>query len=259
MQFLAALSATRGAREYQEDTAALWPAPTAADQASSEASPILVAVLADGMGGHAGGALASRMVCEKFMTAISDDEPDREILMQGVIAANQAVEATINVRPELTGMGSTLVGALFKAGAMHWVSVGDSPLYLYRRGEIALINEDHSLAPALDQLAREGKITAEQARSDPRRHMLRSAVTGETLELVDVSQTPLELDAEDLIIVASDGINTLEDDEIARVVTAYARDGAAAVANAIIRAVEDMRAPHQDNTTVIVVCPRVSD
>ncbi|MEQ1615355.1 MAG: serine/threonine-protein phosphatase, partial [Hyphomicrobiaceae bacterium] len=131
----------------------------------------------------------------------------------------------------------------------------DSPLYLYRRAEIALLNEDHSLAPALDQLAAEGKITEAAARSDPRRHMLRSAVTGEELDLVDLSRKALALDDGDYVILASDGIHTLDEAEIARIVTGYAEAGPQAVADALIRAVLELREPHQDNVTIIAVRP----
>ncbi|MFM1813623.1 MAG: hypothetical protein RLZ98_318 [Pseudomonadota bacterium] len=215
----------------------------------------LYAALADGMGGHTAGALASKMVCEAFISTAKTGEPTDDRLVGGLEAANTAIAEIVAARPELSGMGSTLVASSFTSEGMSWVSVGDSPLYLWRRGEIALLNEDHSLAPALDQLAREGKITEAQARQDPRRHMLRSAITGEDLELVDVSRKPLQIEDGDYFILASDGIHTLEQDEIARVVTAFAPDGAVAVAEALIRAVSDMRAPHQDNTTVIAVRP----
>lgn len=257
MKFEAATCASKGARTYQEDSSALWPegSAEAASGDTGGSAGVLIAALADGMGGHAGGAIASQMICEQFMGTSAGPQPSREMLLAGLEAANIAVAETIMARPELTGMGSTLIGACFTGEGLMWVSVGDSPLYLYRRGEVALLNEDHSLAPALDQLAREGKITEIQARQDPRRHMLRSAITGEDLELVDVSKKPLQLEDGDLVILASDGIHTLELDEIARIVTAYGRDGAKPVAEALIRAVENMRAPHQDNTTVIVVKP----
>ncbi len=116
-----------------------------------------------------------------------------------------------------------------------------------------MLNEDHSLAPALDQAAAAGRISYEEARSDPRRHMLRSAVTGEDLELVDLSAKPLPIDPGDNIVMASDGIHALENSEIARVILAYAGDGPAAIAAALIRAVEAVRDPQQDNTTVVVV------
>jgi protein phosphatase len=85
--------------------------------------------------------------------------------------------------------------------------------------------------------------------------MLRSAVTGEDLDLVDVSRKPLTLEPGDYVILASDGLHTLDMGEIERIVAAYAQDGAEAVADALIRAVEAMRDPHQDNTTVIAVRP----
>jgi serine/threonine protein phosphatase PrpC len=249
--------ATRGARNYQEDTAVVWPG---ADQSAPAAAPTngnaqpLVAVLADGMGGHAGGALASRMACESFIKAYAANTlPEKERLVEALRAANDAIAATVTSNPMLNGMGSTLVGVVFGKHGVEWVSVGDSPLLLYRRGEIALLNEDHSLAPELDRMAAAGKITAEEARKDPRRHMLRSAVTGEDIDMVDLSRKPLQVEAGDYIILASDGLQTLEHGEIERVVTAYAADGPNAVASALIRAVEAVRDAHQDNATVVVV------
>ncbi|MEI9899030.1 MAG: hypothetical protein WDN31_01655 [Hyphomicrobium sp.] len=155
----------------------------------------------------------------------------------------------------LAGMGTTLVAAVFTNDGVEWVSVGDSPLLLFRRGEIALLNEDHSLAPELDRLAAIGRITPEQAKTDPRRHMLRSAVTGDELDLVDISRKPLLLEDGDYIILASDGLHTLETSEVERIISAYAEDGAESVANALVRAVEAIRDPHQDNTTVLAVRP----
>jgi protein phosphatase len=250
-----AVSATRGAREYQEDTAALWPG-EGPWTPPPDGNGRLVAVLADGMGGHAGGALASRLVCEHFIQSIADHTGEvTDGLVTALAAANDAVAAQVQRNRLLDGMGSTVVGVEFGADHLHWVSVGDSPLYLWRAGEIAMLNEDHSLGPDLDRLAASGVITVEQARRDPRRHMLRSAVTGDDIELVDVSQNPLKLEPGDYVILATDGVQTLDLGEIERLVSAYCRDGAAAVAAALIRAVDGLRELHQDNATVIVVRP----
>ncbi|MBL8847799.1 MAG: serine/threonine-protein phosphatase [Hyphomicrobium zavarzinii] len=239
---------TKGARSHQEDTALFWSGEDAA------APGAVVAVLADGMGGHAGGALASRMACESFIKAYADqDGPNTERLIEALTAANQAIADTVDANPMLAGMGSTLVGVTFGADGIEWVSVGDSPLLLYRRGEIALLNEDHSLAPELDRLAAAGAISEDEARRDPRRHMLRSAVTGDDIDLIDLSRRPLKVEPGDYIILASDGLQTLESMEIERIVAAYAEDGAVAVANALIRAVEALKDPHQDNATVVAV------
>lgn len=251
-EFEHAWHTTRGARQYQEDSAIIGPG--GANGSGSGGDLPLVAVLADGMGGHTGGALASHVCCERFLEAFMQrGGPVSDRLREALDAANGAVAQTIIANPALSGMGSTLIGVAFSDGGVEWVSVGDSPLWLFRRGEIALLNEDHSLAPELDRLAQTGRITIEEARTDPRRHMLRSAVTGDELDLIDQSQNPLILEQGDYVILASDGLHTLEDYEVGRIVAAYAGDGPDAVAGALIRAVEAVRDPHQDNATVIAV------
>lgn len=252
--FNSSIRASRGARRYQEDAALAHPLTIGAG--GNGEPEHLVAALADGMGGHAGGALASRTVCESFIAAVAQAEgSSRDRLMAGLNDANAAIAEHVAGNPSLNGMGSTLVGALFGPDGVQWVSVGDSPLYLYRNHEIALLNEDHSLAPALDQMAADGRLTIAEARSDPRRHLLRSAVVGEDLDLVDLSRRALELQAGDCVVLASDGIHTLDTDEIARVIAAYWQDGCAAIADALVRSVEQVRDPHQDNVTVLVVQP----
>ena len=150
-------------------------------------------------------------------------------------------------------MGATCVGLVVGEAGLDWISVGDSPLYIHRRGKLRRLNADHSLAPLLDQMVADGKMDAEKARNDTRRHYLRSAVTGEELDLIDVSERPLVLQSGDTVVLASDGLLTLEDDDIRRVIMAYSGDGAAALADALLRAVDTVGLPHQDNTTVIVL------
>ena len=256
LTFDRAMRATRGAREYQEDTALLWPGddPLAPGMDASARPGRLLAVLADGMGGHAGGALASRMACDQFLKTYAGHAGDvTTSLLETLAAANAAIATKVGSNPLLNGMGSTLVGVVFEDGGMSWVSVGDSPLLLWRQGEIALLNEDHSMAPDIDKLAAAGKITPAQARRDPRRHMLRSAVTGDDIDLVDISRHPLLLEPGDYVILASDGLQTLEGNEIARIVAAYGADGTEAVAGALIRSIDSLREPHQDNATVVAV------
>lgn len=258
ISFEHAVAATRGARDYQEDTAAFWPGGDdpfiRMIKGKTADSSERFAVLADGMGGHAGGALASRMVCETFLTAAAtEDGTLNDRLMSALSAANAAIATKVAENPVLAGMGSTVIGAAFSERGIEWVSVGDSPLLLYRAGEIAVLNEDHSLAPELDRMVAAGRLSEEEARRDPRRHMLRSAVTGDDIDMVDISRQPLTLEAGDYVILASDGIATLETAEVERIVSAYAKDGSKAVATALIRAVDALREPHQDNATVLVV------
>ncbi|MGE3065547.1 MAG: PP2C family serine/threonine-protein phosphatase [Hyphomicrobiaceae bacterium] len=251
MAFEHARRASKGARNYQEDAAEV----AAGAGRDSDPANALVAVLADGMGGHAGGALASATACAAFLeayaAACADDT--RERLESGLMQANRAIADKIREQPALAGMGSTLVGVTFRPEGVEWVSVGDSPLFLVRRREIALLNEDHSLAPEIDKLAAAGKITWAEARNNPRRHYLRSAVTGDELDMIDRSRRPLPLEAGDVVIVASDGIQTLETRDIERIVSTSADEGAAAIADALLAAIADADDPYQDNTTIIAV------
>lgn len=258
LRFRHATCASQGARGYQEDASAVWSRESTHVRQESSAScdaPALIAVLADGMGGHIGGALASRTICSAFLGAFTMEAsgPVLDRLQAALSAANGAVAERVVENASLSGMGATLVGVTFGADGAEWVSVGDSPLYLIRRGEIARLNEDHSLAPMLDRMVADGRLSAAQAKSDPRRHYLRAAVSGEELDLIDISRRPLLLEDDDVIVVASDGIHTLDDEVIARLVTEHFAEGPDATAGALIRAVDRAGDAFQDNTTVVVV------
>ena len=175
------------------------------------------------MGGHTGGALASGLACKFFLHAYatsSGDVPAR--LAEALDLANAAIAHETAENPALSGMGCTLIGAAFGPEGIEWVSVGDSPLFLVRKGEIVLLNEDHSLAPEIDKLAAAGKISWAAAHADPRRHFLRSALTGTEIDLIDRSRRPLALQPGDVVILASDGIHTISHGEIAKVVASAA-------------------------------------
>ena len=241
MRFAYATRASKGARHYQEDASAVL------DDAGQ-----LTVVLADGMGGHAGGALASSLACKFFLHAFATSKghvPDR--LSESLELANAAIAQETMGNPALSGMGCTLIGAAFGPAGIEWVSVGDSPLFLVRGGEIVVLNEDHSLAPEIDKLAAKGKITWEAAKADHRRHFLRSALTGTDIELIDRSHRPLALQAGDVVILASDGIHTISHAQIARVVAAASTPEAAA--ESLLAAVAAVGDTAQDNTTVAAI------
>jgi PPM family protein phosphatase len=246
---------SKGARGYQEDAARVQAEPGGPDSTGPEQSgrcERLTAVLADGMGGHAGGALASSTACEVFLRAYATaagDVPRR--LSEALLLANEAIAACVDSNPALNGMGCTLVGVACEPSGIEWVSVGDSPMFLVREGEIFLLNEDHSLAPEIDKLAAAGKMSWEDAHADPRRHFLRSALTGTDMELVDRSR--LRLEAGDIVLIASDGIQTLGRPEILAVVQAHLGGGPDAIADALLAAVDAAGDLYQDNTTVVVV------
>lgn len=257
------MRATQGGRRYQEDTCLLWPGEPAT--VLRDAPPLpdghLLAVLGDGMGGHVGGAMASNVACTAFTRNFAGGFVASEHgLMQRLIttleSANGALAQKTFEQPMYNGMGTTLVAAYFAphelGSGLSWISVGDSLLYLWRRGELARLNEDHSLAPELDKMVEAGAMSEQEAHADPRRHFLRSALTGNDIEMIDVTPRPLPLAEGDVVIVASDGLHTLEEDEIARIVEQFKADGVERIAKGLIDAVMAYRLPHQDNTTVIV-------
>ncbi len=258
--FSYASQAIQGAREAQEDACAFASVARAGTvplrRQVAPRSETLLAVLADGMGGHVGGAEASRTACEGFLAAYegSDGAP-RSRLAGALNASNRAISAALARDRSLDGMGCTLIGAAFTPDGLSWVSVGDSPLFLFREDKLYQLNEDHSLAPVLDRLAAQGQMTTVEAESHPRRHFLRAALTGSTIELVDLSTTVLPLRAGDWVVLASDGIEVLSHDELADTLASHSSGGPEGLAQLILSAIEAKADPGQDNATVMAVQP----
>lgn len=213
----------------------------------------VVMVLADGMGGHAGGEVASDLVCtvfaEHFVSKSTETRP-RARLKESMDVANAALGQRIAREPELRGMGCTLIGALKVSDKLLWVSVGDSILFLLRDGKLSRLNADHSLYGELLQMVRDGKISREEADANPRRNALRSAILGGEIALVDINAITLKKG--DLLLLATDGIETLSDTEVRAIMSKEARPDVRAVTSDLLNAVEARNAPSQDNTTVIV-------
>jgi PPM family protein phosphatase len=217
----------QGARPYQEDSWAL----------RNLSDGTLLAVLADGMGGHAGGAVASKLAVDAFLKAVEAGRP----LTDGLRDANDAVRAGAAGKAELAGMGATLVGALLKDDEVRWISVGDSPFYLVTGGKLERLNADHSFAPQIDAMVERGMITAEEAAQHPGRHTLREAVMGEPITLIDEGRR--KLGAGTTLLLCSDGVESLAHEKIAA--------AAGQTVKYILDTVLAVGKPHQDNVTII--------
>ena len=242
----------QGGRDYQEDEFAI----TLLTGESSDGDRLLL-VLADGMGGHAGGKVASETVVQAFWDGFRQPATDIAAnLNAGVRAANEAVRARQQADPALYEMGSTLVAALVRDAHLYWASVGDSLLWVFRNGQITRLNADHSMRPLLLGLVELGRMTEEEARHDPRVHQLRSAITGEDIPLIDIAANGYQLEANDVILLASDGLETLTEAEMEALLTQHGTD-ARALVRALLEAVTEAGKAHQDNTTVLAY--RVGD
>lgn len=237
-----------GDRDYQEDDYGLIEGggPGAAD----------VLLLADGMGGHVSGDTASRMVVKAFVESYNrTDGQIADRLRACLDAANDALADATSRSPELTGMGATVAVAVVSQRGLEWISVGDSPLWLFRDGRLRRLNADHSMAPVLANLVKVGRMTPKQAEMDSNRHALRSAVMGEEIHLIDVSSRPVALRKGDRVLLASDGLMTLKEKKIARILRETHDAPLDDTVGSLIEAVEAAGVPYQDNTTVLLYAP----
>ena len=241
-----------GKREYQEDDFGLLDGRDLGLD-GSEHSMLLVA---DGMGGHVGGATASGLLSKTFVEAYPQTSgPIVDRLRNCLEAANKALADAVAENPTLDSMGSTLVAAVVASEGLHWISVGDSPLWLFRKGRLERLNADHSMAPILEDLVAKGHMTEEDAARDPRRHALRSAVMGDDIHLIDVSSQPVAVEQGDRLLLASDGLLTLDEQEIADILKETQDAPLEDCAAALIQAVEAAEHPYQDNATILLYAP----
>ena len=234
----------RGQRPSQQDNA-FWVRIAATEY---------LLILADGLGGEVAGDVASsvavRSFCDAYEAPANPIEP-RARLMAALQAANLALHDRIVAEPELAGMATTLVAALVYDGLLQWVSVGDSPIWLFRRGEMRRLNAKHSLAGEFAERVAAGEMTAADAAASPARSLLFEAVRGEDIKIVDAPDTPFLLELGDVVVLASDGVESCSPKELAEIVSGG--DAAEELVDRILRAVEAHECTFQDNATLIAI------
>ncbi|MFT5217992.1 MAG: formylglycine-generating enzyme required for sulfatase activity/serine [Planctomycetota bacterium] len=236
-----------GARDYQEDA---YMVNQLGEADNGEICSLVI--MADGMGGHAAGNVASNMVVATFNKTYQSSFPTTQIsetLTDALNRSNDQIRNSVKETPALRGMGCTMVTAYLQDNNLFWVSVGDSHLYLIRDRELIKQNADHSYGAYLDMMKEQGMEIDEQAGMS--RNMLMSAMTGEEISSIDVSESPVKLRDGDRIIVASDGLDTLG----AGAIIQYSSWSSTAkeCVYALLKAVEDANKINQDNTTLIVI------
>jgi len=236
-----------GARDYQEDA---FMVNQLGEAENGDICSLII--MADGMGGHAAGNVASNMVVATFNKTFQSKFPTTkiaEVLTEALNRSNEQIRASVKETPQLRGMGCTMVTAYVQNDNLYWVSVGDSHLYLVRNRELIKQNADHSYGAYLDMMKDQGMDVEEQAGMS--RNMLMSAMTGEEISSIDVSENPVKLKPGDRVIVASDGLDTLG----AGAIIQYSSWSATAkeCVYALLKAVDDANKINQDNTTLIVI------
>lgn len=232
-----------GRRESQQDSFGFSDPSNAAFVAHGG----LVAVVADGMGGLEQGAQASTIAIRAFLDAYAQKTSGESIATALARSLQSANLAVLQIGADC---GTTLVAAVLHDRTLHWVSVGDSALYLYREGDLALLNQPHVYASELDAQAQAGHITPEQASAHPMREALTSYVGHASLPRVDSNIRPFHLDEDDCILLASDGLSkVLSEPEIA----ANMRGTFQERCEQLVASVLSRDIPGQDNITVVAL------
>ncbi|KQQ25495.1 MULTISPECIES: PP2C family serine/threonine-protein phosphatase [unclassified Frondihabitans] len=206
-------------------------------------------VVADGMGGHAGGDVASAIAIRRIRETdkVYSSSGDAEFALQSsLIAANQLLAETVFEHPELTGMGTT-VSAMMRVGdSIAIAHIGDSRIYLYREGELSQITADHTF---VQRLVDSGRITPEEAAVHPRRSVL-MRVLGDVDAAPEIDTATLGTQPGDRWLICSDGLSSYLAEDRIRKALASGLD-AEAVSRRLVKETLDHGAP--DNVTVVVV------
>ena len=206
-------------------------------------------VVADGMGGHAGGEEASRIATQVIQNYLvehwSSNDSDSSLLEAAFMQANQAIVQDQQHHPERADMGTTAVAVLFRQQASWCAHVGDSRLYLWRSATLQQVTEDHTwVARAL----KSGDIEPDEARTHPYRHILSRCLGREDLRQIDIQ--PLNMQVGDRLLLCSDGLT----EELADQMIASHLELHPAVDQAVVALIDAAKAKGgHDNITVVIV------
>jgi len=220
---------------------------------------LLLYAVADGIGGNAGGEVASRIAVETVeetianilrnesivppSTAISDADPQLSLLQQAITLANQKILRSSFQHPALSGMGTTLTVAFFRRNNLLIANIGDSRAYLFRSGTLNQLTADHSFVA---ERVAAGLLTPQEAKLSPYRHVITRALGIDDVIRADITKHALQRD--DLILLCTDGLTEmLEDSDIQHILSA-SQD---TVAQELLAAANDRGGV--DNITTVVV------
>lgn len=222
----------------------------------SAAPEIALAVLADGMGGHNAGEVASALAVNTILDHMragcagvgeDADEPSRvELLRSSVEAAHDAIRQKADGQPQYEGMGTTVVACLVHGDRMIVAHVGDSRLYRLRGGKLDQVTRDHSL---IEDLIAKGFYSREEARQNVRRNILTRALgSGDTIQ-VETGSQPVA--AGDIFLLCSDGLTEMVTDEQINLTLHRYSDSLEQVADRLVQLANENGG--KDNVSVILL------
>jgi serine/threonine protein phosphatase PrpC len=232
-------------REQNEDNF-LYVEPADDEEFANRGRLLLVA---DGMGGHNGGEVASGIAAAALRDAFlgSHDEDPKTVLLRGFSDAQREILARSSESEGLSGMGTTCTAVILRNGELSFGHIGDSRLYLLRSGVLSQLTEDHTL---VHQLVKGGALSEDQAASFEQKNVLTAALGMKSDEVAaDFSQSPVKLQPGDTLVVSSDGLHGLiEDKKIAEIAGSMHPDQAC---RALVKLAIERGGP--DNITVQIL------
>lgn len=231
----------QGDRQEQQDRVALIPHP--------KGGGVALAVVADGMGGHTGGALAAQQVIHTASNNLGQfsvrSEPPRELLEASINEAHLLIKASRFINEK--DPHSTAVMALLQPGKISWAHCGDSRLYHFRGDKTVFRTTDHSY---VEDLVARGRISAAQALVHPNRNILLTSLGGNEPPRVDFGETD-DLRAGDAFVLCSDGLwGYFGDAELGSVVAAYS---AREASDLLINRARQRARGEGDNISVVII------
>jgi serine/threonine protein phosphatase PrpC len=213
MQIIGAMRTDPGLVRTLNEDAVIWVTPRNEDVAGSHGS---LALVADGMGGHAAGEVASALAAEVIRRLYYDlDGPVPQVLESAFSAANRAIIEYAQEHPECKGMGTTCTVLAFR-GSHAWLAhIGDSRAYLLRDRTLTQLSEDQTLVA---KLVSEGTMTQDEANHSPMHNVILQALGSSPHIKPMIGSKGLQLHAGDVLILCSDGVcNEVPDDKIAEI------------------------------------------
>ena len=206
-------------------------------------------LVADGMGGHKGGEIASGIAAASLRDAFlnASQEDPKTILHRGFSQAQREILTRGGETDDLSGMGTTCTAVILRNGELSFGHIGDSRLYLLRAGSLTQLTEDHTL---VHQLVKGGALSKDEAAAFEQKNVLTAALGMKSAAVAaDFSEAPIPLDEGDTLVVSSDGLHGLvDDDEIAQTAGGMSPNDAC---RALLNLALDRGAP--DNITVQIL------
>jgi serine/threonine protein phosphatase PrpC len=176
-------------------------------------------IVADGMGGHRSGEVASKLAVDTILSEYyaSPGTDPQDALAAAFLKANRLIFEKSNSDPDLFGMGTTCTAMVLLKDIAYFAHVGDSRAYLYRQGNLRRITRDHSL---VEDMIRAGMITPEEARVHPQRNVITRSLGVQDSIVPDHPESPLSILEGDVFLMCSDGLTSLVDDNTIQLVLA---------------------------------------